>query len=333
MAHVLASAIVENDFVLPLDPYIAGTPGFDTNDIYESLVAGCRYGEQLYCLPFNTSTPVLYYNRDLFREAGLDPDEDFPTTWDELFEVGPKLAVAAAGGELERWVYAVPATGWHFDAYLGQAGGDFLNEDGSAWVFDDEHGMRVVEFWQELIDQNIAALGGSQTEDFFNGRQVIRMESTAQLENYFGQAQFDLGVAPLWRDAQCYAPIGGGSLYLMNFGSDAEKQAAWRFLRWVTDREQAARFTMATGYFAPRQSSYELAELQEYLERRPEALIALDQMERIGHPERQRVPYINEVRSAYATALDEIFRAGADPKRAFGTAVEEADRLLAVYAD
>lgn len=332
MAHVLASALVENGYVLELSER-AGPDFFDPDEFYDSLLDGCRYGDGIYCIPFNTSTPVLYYNRDLFREAGLDPDADFPTNWYDVFEIGPALVQRNASGDLEQWVYAVPADGWHFDAFLGQAGGTFLNEDASEWVFNSEEGMRVIQWWLDMLDEGIAALGGSQTEDFFNGRQIIRKESTAQLENYFRQAQFDLGVAPLWCEVECYAPIGGGSLYLMNFGSEAEQEAAWRFLEWVSDTEQIARFAISTGYFSPRRSAYELPAFHEYVEERPEALIALRQMEEIGHPERQRVPYIGEVRSAYANAFQEIVRGGADPQRALDNAVEEANRLLLIYAD
>jgi sn-glycerol 3-phosphate transport system substrate-binding protein len=326
------AGFVDAGAILALNDFIEADEEVSMDDFFARLLLACTYGDMLYCVPYNASTPLVYYNADIFREAGLDPETDVPSTWDELLEVGPQLSVPDGRGGLERWALGLATSpGWLFDAWLGQAGGRFLNEDGTQFIFNSEAGVEVAEFWLELIDRGIAVASSSQTEDFFAGRQAMILASTANLENYFRQAEFDLRAAPLWCHTECYAPIGGGNFYLMDTGTDAEKQASWEFLKWILAPEQSARFAAATGYMAPMVDALETETLQTRFAELPEARITYDQMSTHGYP-RTLVPFWNEVHSAYGTATEEILLAGVDPQRALDVAAQEANRLLEVYA-
>jgi sn-glycerol 3-phosphate transport system substrate-binding protein len=317
------AGFVDAQAIMPLGDFIATDSEVTMEDFFDRLLLACDYDGTLYCLPYNTSTPLIYYNADIFREAGLDPDTDAPTTWEELLEVGPQLSVVNDQGQLERWALGLATSpGWLFDAWLGQAGGR---------IFNDEAGIEVAEFWLELVERDIAVASDSQTEDFFAGRQAMILASTANLENYFTQADFDLRAATLWCHSECYAPIGGGNFYIMDTGSEAERQAAWEFLKWVAAPEQSARFAAATGYMAPMPAALETETLQARFEQLPEARLTYDQMSSHGYP-RTLVPFWNEVHSAYGTATEEILLAGTDPQRALDIAAQEANRLLQVYA-
>ena len=323
---------VDAGAVLPLEGFIEADPDFDLDDFFQPLLDSCTLDGQLYCLPYNTSTPLIYYNKDLFREAGLDPEEDFPTTWDELMEVGPKLAKPGDGGELEQWAFGLAtAPGWLFDAWLGQAGGSFLSEDGSEWVFNDENGVEVLEFWQELIAADAARASGSQTPDFFGGKQVMMAGSTATLQSNFDRAEFDIGAAPVWCGEECYVPFGGANFYIMDVRNSDEEQATWEFLTWLTSTEKGAEFAAATGYMAPRKSSLETATLQETFAALPEARITYEQMDSHGHP-RTLVPYWGEVHNQLTLLTEKVLLDDQDPQAALDAAVEEANRLLDVYA-
>lgn len=323
---------VDAGAVLPLDPFIEADEDFDLDDVFQPLLQSCTIDGTLYCLPYNTSTPLIYYNKDLFREAGLDPEEDFPTTWDELRQVGPQLAKRGGDGELSQWGFGLAtAPGWLFDAWLGQAGGSYLNEEGDAFVFNDENGVEVLEFWQELIAADAARPSSSQTPDFFGGKQAMMAGSTATLQSNFERAEFDIGAAPVWCGEECYVPFGGANFYIMDTGSKAQQQATWEFLTWLTSTEKGAEFAAATGYMAPRKSSLETETLRQTFEELPEARITYEQMDSHGHP-RTLVPFWGEVHNQLTLLTEKVLLDGQDPQAALDAAVEESNRLLSVYA-
>ncbi len=328
------AGFVDAEAILPLDDLIANDPDTDRSDFFERLLTTCAIDGQLWCIPYNTSTPLIYYNADMFRDAGLDPETDVPTTWDELMEVGPAFAQHDDGGSLTRWAFGMRSDpGWMFDAWLGQAGGSFLNDDGDAFVFNDDRALEMAEFWLRMIDEEVAVpMGTSQTYDeFFAGNQAMVFQSTALLVSYLAQADFDIGVAPLWCHAECYAPLGGANLYIFDVGDDEVHQAAWEFLDFVTSVEKGAEFSVATGYHAPREASLDTDLLQARFAEVPEARVTYDQMALYGSA-RTLVPFWGEVHSLLTVATEQILLEGVDPQTALDEAVDEANRLLDVFS-
>lgn len=264
------AGFVDAGQILALNTLIDNDPDFAGDDLFDRLLLTCDYTGTLYCMPYNNSTPLLYYNADLFREIGLDPDNDVPQTWDDLREIGPQFAAHNDRGELTRWAIGLALSpGWLMDAFLGQAGGRFLDEDATTFIFDNEAGVEVANFWLELIDSDSAVAGSNQTEDFFSGRQAMILASTANLTNYFESAEFDIRATTLPCHRECYAPIGGGNFYIMDVGDDATHQASWEFMKWILSTENGAEFAAATGYMAPRPSSLEHPTLVERFETLP----------------------------------------------------------------
>jgi len=327
------AGFVDAGAVVPIDRFIEADPGFAFDDLTQSLLGACRIDGQLWCLPYNPSTPLIYYNKDLFREVGLDPEADFPTTWDELMEIAPKFAVENANGELERWGFGLAhAPGWLFDAWLGQAGGRYLNDDGSAFVFNGEQGVAMLEYWLALVEAKGARPSGSQTPDFFGGKQAMMAGSTATLRSNFERADFDIGAAPMWCGEECYVPFGGANFYIMADANAEQQQAAFEYLKWLTSTEKGAEFAAATGYMAPRRSSLDTATLQAVFEELPEARITYEQAESHGYP-RTLVPFWGEVHNQLTLVTERVLLNGEAPQVALDEAVEEANRLLEVYAD
>ncbi len=326
------AGFVDAGSILALNDYLENDPEANRDDLFERLLLTCTYGDTLYCLPYNNSTPLLYYNADAFRDAGLDPETDVPTTWEELLEVGPQLAQYDDNGQLTRWALGLGASpGWLMDAFMGQAGGRFLNEDGSRFVFDGPAGVETMNYWLELIENDIAIVSTSQTEDLFSGRQVMMLQSTANLVDYFNTATFEIGATQLPCHVECYAPIGGGNFYIMDVGDDVKHDASWEFMKWILSPENGAEFAAATGYMAPRPSALETPTLVAAFEALPEARVTYDQMASHGYA-RTLVPFWNEVHNAYGVATEEVLLSGIAPELALEIAVEEANRLLDVYA-
>ena len=327
------AGFVDAGAIVPLDDIIAADPDVDIDDYFERLLGTTTIDGQVWGIPYNTSTPLIYYNRDMFREVGLDPDTDVPTTWNELREIGEHF-VEYDNGELVRWAFGLRTNpGWMFDAFLRQAGGQFLSDDGSEFVFNSEAGVEMMEYWLELRDSGVGLeMGtGSTYDEFFAGNQAMVFQSTALLESYFDLAEFDLGVAPLWEHHDAYAPIGGANFYIFDHDDPQVHQAAWEFLKWVTNPEQGAVFGASTGYHAPHQGSLDTDIMVDRFEERPEAQITYDQLFEYAGA-RTLVPFWGEVHDLMTVATEQVLLEDRDPQAALDEAVEEANRLLEVYA-
>lgn len=327
------AGFVDAGAILPLGPLIEADPEVELDHYFERLLGTCMIDGELWCIPYNTSTPLIYYNADMFREVGLNPDEDFPTSWDELLEIGPEFAEFDDAGELTRWAFGLRTNpGWMFDAFLGQAGGQFLSDDGEEFVFNNEAAVEMLEFWLTLRDENIGLPMGTGTtyDEFFAGNQAMVFQSTALLEDYLARADFDIRVAPLWCHEECFAPIGGANFYIFDVGDETKHDAAWEFLKWVTGTDKGAEFSAATGYHAPRLDSLDTELLQTRFEERPEALATYQQLE-YASP-RTLVPFWGEVHSLLTVLTEQALLEDVPPQQALDEAVEEANRLLQVYA-
>ncbi|MFP4643981.1 MAG: ABC transporter substrate-binding protein [Spirochaetales bacterium] len=326
------AGFVDAEALVPIGPLVDADPELDLDDFFERLLGTVTIDDEVWGIPYNTSTPIIYYNRDMFREAGLDPDEDVPETWDELLEIGPEFAEYNDDDELEQWAFGLRTNpGWMFDAWLGQAGGQFLSDDGEEWVFNNDAGVEMAEYWLTLVEEDVAVPmdTGTTYDEFFAGNQAMVFQSTATLESYFDQADFDIGAAPLWSGEEEYAPIGGANFYIFDVDDPELHQASYEFLKWIV-RERGYDFAAATGYHAPLRETVESDRMQERFEERPEAEITYDQLESYASP-RTLVPFWGEVHNLQTLVSEEILLDGTDPQESLDDAVEEANRLLRVY--
>ena len=118
---------------------LAAEEGLDLSMFYPGLMNSCDWGEGVYALPFNRSTPMFYYNKDMFTEVGLDP-EDPPETWDELQEYAAQLSIPD-----ERWGFEMPIDAWFYEAFIMESDGRILNDDETDIAFNNETGTKPLE--------------------------------------------------------------------------------------------------------------------------------------------------------------------------------------------
>jgi len=243
--------------------------------------------QPLVCLPFNRSTPIAYYNRDVFRELGLAP----PRTWEELRAVARALLVRR-GDETARWGFACPIDWWFWVALVGQAGGDII-EPGGAVTLGGEAGVRALRFWQTLVheDRTMKPPPGrdynawqATNTDFLAGKVALIWTSTAFLRylednaSKAGAGRFEVGAAPLPRDARASVPTGG-TMFVMPKGVAPEaQQAAWAFLRWMMLPAQANEWATRTGYMPVSAPGLRELEQSGYYASHPNDRVAVDQL-------------------------------------------------------
>jgi sn-glycerol 3-phosphate transport system substrate-binding protein len=255
---------------------------------YNGFMENSKTGGKTYGIPWQRSTIILYYNRDAFSQAGLDPDAP-PATWDELRSMAKKLTVKS-GSAVTRYGIQIPSDKvgyayWMLQTFCNQQNGfNLMNDAGTEVYFDDPRTIRGLEFWKGLSDDGSQPEGttawSTTPTDFLEQKAAMIYHTTGNLTNIRRNAKFAFGTAMLPAKDSRGSPTGGGNFYLFKGVPEDQTRAAFKFIQWMTsDPERVAQWSIDTGYVATRPEAYETAILKEYTREFPQALVARDQLE------------------------------------------------------
>ena len=303
---------------------------------YPALMMNGTYKGKVYGIPFQRSTIVLYWNKDAFKEAGLDPDRP-PATWAEMTQMAEKLVKKDASGNVVRWGVEVPSTGyayWMFQAFARQNGEDLMNRDGNRTHYDNPNVIAALQYWRDLgAKYHVMPEGtvewGTLRQAFTEGKTAMMWHTTGNLTAVKDTAKFPFGVAMLPASKQRGSPTGGGNFYLFKKTTPAEREAALKFVKFMTTPERAAEWSIATGYVATRPDAYETPKLKEYAAGFPQAVVARDQFQ-YATPELSTFQ-TGRVRKLLDDAIQAVLTGQKPAAEALKAAQTEADRLLAPY--
>jgi len=331
MFSIDAYDLIEQDLIVPFDDLIeTGEERAWLDGFYPALMANGKIEGKTWGVPFQRSTIVAYYNKDMFREAGLDP-EKAPTTWDEMVEMGKALTTGDRHGLM------IPSTGypyWMFQALAIQNGKEVMSNDGLTTYFDDPAVVETLEFWRSLsTEHGIMPEGtvewGTLRQAFLEGQTAMMWHSTGNLTAVKNNATFDFGVAMLPANERLGSPTGGGNFYIFKDSTEEEKAAALELIRFMTAPEQAAEWSIATGYMGVSPAAYETEALTAYTAEFPPALVARDQLE---HAVAEFSTFETaRVREGLNNAIQAALTGTKSAAEALGEAQEAAERLLAAY--
>lgn len=282
--------LLSMDAVVCLDDYIAAEGGDEyINDFYPAFMESVMYDGRCYGLPFQRSVLAMYYNKDHFTAAGLDP-EDPPKTWDELIEYGAKLTDINADGSVNHWgVMISNSSSWAQQSMCITASEDASNifsDDGREVYFDTPAVRKAVQFSMDLKEAGASPEGiideGMMPSNFIEGAVSMVAVSSGNLTNINNNADFDYGVClmPASGSDVGASIAGGGDVYMIKCDNTTQEQydAAWRFMRFMTEPAQQARWSVGTGYIASRVSAKETEAMQSYFAEVPQATVMYDQL-------------------------------------------------------
>lgn len=303
---------------------------------YPSLMENGMTQGKVWGIPFQRSTIVMYYNKDAFRDAGLDP-EDPPQNWDELVSMGKQLVKKDASGNVERWGAMIPSTGypyWMFGALTMQNGQVLMNGSGNETYFDSPAVVDALRYWRDLgARHGVMPEGtiewGTLRQNFLEGKTAIMWHSTGNLTAVKKNAGFDFGVAMLPASKRRGTPTGGGNFYIFKKTTPEERKAALTFIKWMTHPERTAEWSIATGYIGTRPDAYQTAKLQNYVTQFPPAAVARDQL-KFATAELSTYQ-TGRVRKLLDDAIQATLTGSKSPEDALSDAQSQADRLLRRY--
>lgn len=284
--------MIDSGWIKPVQEFI-DAEDYDISQIEPNIAAYYTVDGKLYSMPFNSSTPTLYYNKTAFAEAGLDP-EVAPKNFDELFEMARKLEVKNEDGTVKRYGFGMGNYGWFFEQWTGKMGLHYVdNNNGrgeapATKVIFDENGAgeAILNVWQKYVDEGYPYLNQGNNDAkaaFIAGDIAMTLESTAALKSLLTNVgdDFEIGVGyfpSINADDKGGVSVGGGSLWAFNTGDEARQNATWEFIKFMIAPEQQAFWSAQTGYFPITVATHELEAFKENIEQYPQFQIAINQL-------------------------------------------------------
>jgi len=249
--------------------------GVDLKAFIPGLIADGYYKGKLYALPLVRSTPLLYFNRDLFKELGL-PDR-VPDTWDEFREFSKKMTKADRYGAA--FEMGVTTAHWYLQGLIYSWGGQISDEDFNI-LLESPEAIAAAQFWQDMVFKDKIAIPGipSAQAEYLNGRVGLVFGSTGSMANLMGKATFKVGMGFMPGKVKHQVPVGG-SLIAMTSSNKNRQLGSWEFMKFLTNPANNAAVVVKTGYMPTRQATLNEPDLKAYFEKYPDRRIAIDQLQ------------------------------------------------------
>jgi len=329
--------LIDEDAIVPFDDLVKTADDRAwLASFYPAFMENSQTGGKTWGIPFQRSTIVLYYNKELFKEAGLDPNKP-PATWNEMTAYAEKLTKRDASGKVTQWGVQIPSSGfpyWLFQGLAIENGAVLMNSAGTETYYDKPEVIGALQYWVDLVKKyKVHPEGivewGTTPKDFFEKKVAMVWTTTGNLTNVKTNAKFDFGVAMLPAGKQRGSPTGGGNFYIFAKSTPAQREAAFRFIKWVTAPERAAQWGIDTGYVAVRADAWDTPVMKQYVAGFPAAAVARDQL---PYAKAELSTHDNQrVTKALNDGLQAALTGTKDPAQAMKDAQREADRLLRSY--
>jgi sn-glycerol 3-phosphate transport system substrate-binding protein len=341
--------MIDSGEIVPMQDFI-DRDQFDMSDFEPAVVNYYKVTDKLYSMPFNASSAILYYNKDAFKEAGLDPNTP-PKTFDEVTDYAKKLTKGS--GNDKRYGFGVSIYGWLFEQWMAVSGGLFADtgngREGKATkvVFNDDKGKAIVDFWKTGVDggwffnPGQAPTGNDlAAQSFEAGKVAMYVESTARLRGHITNTagKFEVGTAfyprPNTPSTDGGNIIGGASVYVMKSRPAAEQQAAWEFVKYIASPAVQSQWQADTGYYAIRKSAYNEPPSKEWAGKYPQFLTAVEQI-RAAPVNRMTqgavIGVFPEARARVQKAVESVLLGQENSQQALNAAAEEISTSIDKY--
>lgn len=336
--------IIDSKKMVPVQTYIDKT-GFDTSVIEPNLLAYYTIDGVINSVPFNCSTPLMYYNKTAFDEAGIT---EIPTTVDGILEIAEKLATFDSEGKLDRAGFLFSNYGWFFEQWTGKMGREYVNngngrESYATKVAFDENGaaLDLFNMWKKISEnkytQYIERGGTGQSRAAFAaGKTAIFLASTANLAGVLANVDsFEVGTAFFpYVNAEDKGGVstGGGTLWMVDSGDEAKMDASWEFIQYMINPENQAIWNAKTGYFPINMKAHDTDTFKENIAKFPQFQTALDQLHASG-PEYvgSLLSVFPEVRQYVEDVTEEVFLKGLSPEDAVTKLTNLANDAIEMY--
>jgi len=277
--------LIDAHAIVPFDEVLAANNASLPN-FFPALMSNSRVAGKTWGVPFQRSTILMYWNKAMFREAGLDPDHA-PQNWREMSAYARQLERKDMKQRITRLGITIPATDfpyWMLQGMVTGRGARLMNATGTQTYFDDPLVIAALNDWVQLwLNGNTQAQELTDwhavSEDFLHEKTAMLWTTSGNLRYLQEHAKFDFGVSMLPGTGWQGSPTGGGNFYLLQGSSAEEQRAALTLVQWMVSPEHTARWSIASGYIAVTNAAYETELMRAHLAKFPNAAIAKNQLE------------------------------------------------------
>ena len=313
-----AGGVYEN-----LDPYIAAT-NYDIDDFSKGLLLSSQYEGKQVAMPFLHSTQIIYYNKTIADEKGIEvPEtiEDFP-------------AFLEAGAEACGYGTVIPGWDqWYFETLYLNEGVDIITDENTCDLGSDT-AIGVTKMIKEWIDNGWAyfATGtdasAGMRQKFYDGEAFSTMHTSSLYNNYCSKCDFEVGMAwyPAASTGDKNSEVGGCVLGIPALNDQATKNAAWQFLQFLCGKEVNMKWAKGTGYTPTRLSVLTTDEGVKFLEEKPAFKCVFDNLDLIN-PRIQNSAW-SELATTWKNYMDTMLNQGGDIEKESQNMVVEIDEIL-----
>ena len=338
---------IDSQAILPVQACV-DADDYDLSDYLPRVIDYYTVKDELWALPFNVSNPVLYYDKNAFIAAGLDPEQP-PETLDDVRAASE--AIKASGYPAG---FALKIDSAFFEHFLAKSGKPYVNngngrkQRATEVQFDNKAGREYFTWMSEMVADGLAVTnartGAAAIDNYLaigNSQAAMTVDSIAGLgtiAQVLGSGQFshvDLGVAPMPGPVGKGGVLVGGAAFYITKETSPEKQAAaWEYAKFMSTPENVAEWAAGTGYIPIRESSVEMPVFQQRLAEIPEFIIGYDQLKEGKSNLATAGPVIGDylgVRSAVDEEVTRMLSEGTKPKAALQAARKSSDAVIQDY--
>ena len=337
--EVGTQTMLDSEAIVPVYEIAEGK--IDFGSVIQPILNYYSIDGNLYSMPFNSSTAMLYYNKDAFAEAGI---ETVPGTWADIEEMG--LQIIDSGAANHGLSFGWPA--WILEqmfAYHNRPYANNMNgrEGRASEVYlNNDFGKMVLGSWTDMVEQDVIAYGGreySANQDFLAGEVAMLIQSTSSLSSIMESADFEVGTTFLPR-FEGYgignSVIGGASLWVMQGHSDEDYAAVVEFFKYLSSTDVTIQWHKDTGYFPATNAAVKTLMDNRWFSDNPNYLTAfLQVLSGVQSPAANGVLLGNfvEIRDIVDTAVEEAFTGVSSADEALDKADDQADSVLEDYTE
>lgn len=341
--------MIDGEVTVVMQDLIDKDPTFDMGKFLPQVLNYYRVNGKLYCMPFNSSNPVLFYNKTMFEKAGLNPNSP-PRTFTQLMEFAKKLTVKDANGNILQSGITWNLNSWFFEEYMAVQNAPFVDNDNGRTgratkaVFNTPEGLKFFKLWNDLTQNgymlNTKAVDWTAARQMFLAQKVgMLITSTSDVALFTDSTTngFTTGAAFLPKPDNSPAGgvvIGGGALWIIAGHPKAETDAAWKFVKFLAEEEQQVTWHLGTGYFPVDKNSLENLINSGYYAQNPNLLTSIFQLllsVQTYNTNGAIIGAFPEVRNLIQNAVEKMLNKELTPEKALELAEKEATKAIQSY--
>ncbi|MCI6637112.1 MAG: ABC transporter substrate-binding protein [Bilifractor sp.] len=332
--------MIDSGWVVPMQDLI-DEDGWDESQLEPNIAAYYTVDKKLYSMPFNSSTPIMYYNKDMFEKAGIT---DIPDSLPKIDAIAKDLVEKGGAGEaISMGIY-----GWFFEQFLCKQGDNYVDKDNGRSAaatkveFDSNGGgENILTQWKKMYDDgtapNVGRGGDSGLADFTAGKSAITLGSTASLAQILQDVngKFEVGTAYFPKvsdDDKGGVSIGGASLWALDNGDKQKEQAVWKFVKFLVSPESQAYWSAQTGYFPVTTAAHDEQAFKDNIAKYPQFQTAIDQLHDSA-PEYAGalMSVFPEARQDVEAGIEDMLNSNQDPAEATKGIADKINKAIEDY--